>query len=223
MRSGLLFLVLVAALAGCGGGPRQLAGDADGVLVELTVTLSRNFVRDLKNRGPGGPEVVVYEHFGSGFYSPYPYGYRGRRYYSRGYYGDPFWSSGVWVSGPAPTTVHLLAGDGPAEGRLFRTELDYGDNRLIVPVKPGRKVVLTVQAYGGLDGWEEVGSFTADNRPGQVVVLDLKEHPARVGVQDPPAPPMPPPPPGASAPGPSVNPPSSAPPAPSGPPPPPKT
>ena len=187
MRMGLLQIVLAVALAGCGG-PRRLAGDADGVLVELTVTLNRQFVRDLKNRGPGGPQFVVYERFGPTFYHPYPYGYRR---YPPGYYGDPFWGGGVWVSGPAPTTVHLLAGDGPAEGRLFRTHLDYGENRLIVPVKSGRKVVLTVQAYGGLEGWEEVGTFTADNRSGQLVVIDLKEHPPRVGVQDPPAPPPP--------------------------------
>ena len=189
MRTGLVFVILAAALVGCGG-PRQLSGDADGVPVELTVTLSRNFVRDLKNRGPGGPEVMVYEHFGPTFYHSYHHGYR-HPYHGHGYYGDPFWSGGMWVSSPAPTTVNLLAGDGPAEGRLFRTELDYGTNHLIVPVKPGRKVVLTIQAYGGLDGWEEVGSFTADNRPGQVVVLDLKEHPPRVGVQDPPPPPPP--------------------------------
>ncbi len=192
MRNGILFVVLAVLIAGCGG-PRRLAGDSDGVLVELSVTLSRNFVRDLKNRGPGGPDVVVYERFGPTFYHPYPYWHGGPGYYHSppGYYGDPFWGGGVWVSGPAPTTVNLLAGDGPAEGRLFRAELRYGDNRFIVPVKPGRKVVFTIQAYGGLDGWEEVGGFTADNRPGQVVVLDLKEHPPRIGVQDPPAPPPP--------------------------------
>jgi hypothetical protein len=217
-----LVIVALALLAtGCGG-PRQLtlAGDPDGVLVELSVTLGRNFVRDLKNRGPGGPQVVVYERLGPAFYRPYPYRYgpyhRGHYHYAPGYY-DPYWDGGVWVSGPAPTTVHLLAGDGPAEARLFRAELDYGENRLFVPVKPGRKVVLTVQAYGGLDGWEEVGSFTADNRPGQVVVLDLKEHPARIGVQDPPAPPppgappVPPPPPPASPPPPALPPSAAAP------------
>lgn len=191
MRITLVLAGMALVLAGCGE-PRQLAGEAGGVPVELTVTLSRNFVRDLKNRSPNAPEVVVYERFGAGFYHPHPYWHRGHRHYHHhGFYSDPFWSTGVYVSGPASTTVHLLGGDGPAEGRLFRTELDYGSNRLVVPVKPGRKVVLTVQAYGGLAGWEEVGSFTADDRPGQHVTIDLMEHPPRIGVQDPPPPPPP--------------------------------
>jgi hypothetical protein len=196
-RARVWLLAGAAALAGCGG-PRQIAGDPGGVPVAFEVTLSRQFVRDLKNRGPGGREdVVVYQHYGAEWYgTPYYYGRdrRGRLYPIY----DPFWSTGVYVAGPAPTRVHLLAGDGPGQARTFRVELDYGTNSFDVPITPGRKVTLTVQAYGGLDGWEEVGSFTADNRPGQRVVLDLREHAPRITVSDPPPPPppqQPPPPP----------------------------
>jgi hypothetical protein len=46
-------------------------------------------------------------------------------------------------------------------------------------------VTLTVQAYGGHEGWEAVGSFTAANTPGQVVKLDLKEHAPQLRVINP--------------------------------------
>lgn len=189
-------LACAAVLTGCGEPrePRQVAGDAGGVPVAFEVTLSRQFVRDLKNRGPSvRDDTVVFHHYSAGWYGS-PYYVRDSRGHLRPVYRDPYdpyWSTGVWATGPSPTRVHLLAGDGPGQGRTFRVELDYDTNRFEVPITPGRKVTLTVQAYGGLDGWEDVGTFTADNRPGQRVMLDLTEHAPRISVSDPP-PPAPP-------------------------------
>jgi len=185
-----LIAALTLALVGCGGPYHRTAlGDAGGVPVRLEVEISRDFVRDLNNRGPGGREVVVYN---QGFYTGWwgGYGYRGSHgngYCPPGhrYAYDPFWYSNVYWTGPAPTAVYLLGGDGPGQARLLRTELDYGTNFIDVAVRPGRAVTLTVQAYGGHEGWEAVGTFTAADKAGQVVKLDLKEHAPQMRVFNP--------------------------------------
>jgi len=201
----LLISAVAFALGGCGGPYHRTArGDADGVPVRLEVEISRDFVRDLSNRGPGGREVVVYNH---GFYTGWwgGYGYHGHGHCPPGYRYryDPFWYSDVYWTGPAPTAVYLLGGDGPGQARLLRTELDYGTNLIDVAVRPGRAVTLTVQAYGGHEGWEAIGTFIAADKAGQVVKLDLKEHAPHLRVINPdgtvidlsPQPPMGPPPP----------------------------
>lgn len=180
-----LLAAVTIALTGCGGPYHRTArGDPAGVPVRLEVDISRNFVRDLPNRGPGGREVVVYSNGyysgwwgGWGHYGACPPGYR--------YRYDPFWYSDVYWTGPAPTAVYLLAGDGPGQARLLRTELDYGKNLIDLPITPGRRVTLTVQAYGGYEGWEEIGSFTVANQPGQVVLIDLQEHAPHLRVINP--------------------------------------
>jgi hypothetical protein len=179
--------LLTLALAGCGGPYHRVArGDTDGVPVRMEVEISRDFVRDLRNRGPGGREVVVYN---QGFYTGWwgGYGHPGYGTCPPGYRYryDPFWHSSVYWTGPAPTAVYLLGGDGPSQGRLLRTELDYGLNLIDVPIRSGRSVTLTVQAYGGDEGWEVVGTFTAADKPGQVVRLDLKEHAPHMRVTNP--------------------------------------
>jgi hypothetical protein len=208
----ILIAAATLALVGCGGPYHRTArGDADGVPVRLEVEISSQFVRDLRNRGPGGREVVAYNH---GFYTGWwgGYGYHGHGYCPPGYryHYDPFWYSDVYWTGPAPTAVYLLGGDGPGQARLLRSELDYGINLIDVAVRPGREVTLTVQAYGGYEGWEVIGTFIAADKPGQVVKLDLKEHAPVLQVTNPdgtvidrsPMPPMgpPPPPPAQSAP-----------------------
>lgn len=174
----ILIVAVLFALVGCGGPYHRTAkGDTDGVPVRLEVEISREFVRDMNNRGPGGREVVAYN---TGFYTGWwgGYGYHGHSYCPPGhrYAYDPFWHSDVYWTGPAPTAVYLLGGDGPGQARLLRTELDYGTNVIDVAVRPGRAVTLTVQAYGGYEGWEAIGTFTAADKLGQVVKLDLKEH-----------------------------------------------
>lgn len=182
-----LILAVTLALVGCGGPYHRVAkGDTDGVPVRLEVEISRDFVRDLANRGPGGREVVAYNH---GFYTGWwgGYGHHGHAHCPPGYRYryDPFWYSNVYWTGPAPTAVYLLGGDGPGQARLLRTELGYGLNLIDLPVRPGRTVTLTVQAYGGDEGWEAVGTFTAADKPGQVVKLDLKEHAPQLRVINP--------------------------------------
>jgi hypothetical protein len=174
----VILAALSLALVGCGGPYHRTAkGDIGGVPVRLEVEITRDFVRDLPNRGPGGREYVVYN---NGFYSGWwgGYGYPGYGYCPPGYRYryDPFWYSDVYWTGPAPTAVYLLGGDGPGQARLLRTELDYGVNLIDVSIRPGRTVTLTVQAYGGYEGWEALGAFTAADKPGQVVKIDLKEH-----------------------------------------------
>jgi hypothetical protein len=184
----LLIATLALVLAGCGGPYHRTArGDSDGVPVRIEVEISRQFVRDLPNRGPGGREYVVYNHgLYSGWWGGYGHpGYYGYRPPGYRYRYDPFWYSDVYWTGPAPTAVYLLGGDGPGQARLLRTELDYGVNLIDVPVRPGRTVTLTVQAYGGHEGWETIGSFTAADRPGQVVRLDLTEHAPIMRITDP--------------------------------------
>jgi hypothetical protein len=46
-------------------------------------------------------------------------------------------------------------------------------------------VTLTLQAYGGYEGWETVGTFTAADKPGQRVVIDLKEHAPQMRIINP--------------------------------------
>ena len=178
-------LILALVLAGCGGPyVRQAKGDPDGVAMQIEVQISHDYVRDLRNRGPGGREYVAYS---SGFYGGWWGGYRGYGACPPGYRYpyDPFWTSDVYWAGPAPTTVYLLGGDGPGQARLMRTELDYGTNLIDLTVRPGRQVTLTLQAYGGYEGWEEIGRFTAADRPGQRVVIDLKEHAPQLRIFNP--------------------------------------
>ncbi len=191
MRVALILVVLLVMLgfSGCGGPTfRHAQGDPAGALTLIEVELSRQFVRDLRNRGPGGREYVAYN---SGFvgsawggygYRSYPYGYCPPYHHHS---IDPFFSSAASWSGPAPTTVYLLAGDGPGQARLLRTELEYGLTIIDLPIRPGRQVTLTMQAYGGYEGWETLGTFTAADKPGQRVVIDAKEHAPRIIVTNP--------------------------------------
>ncbi len=184
MTAGLTLVALIG-LGGCGGPYRyQLAGDVNGVPVQIEVTISKHFVSDLRNRGPIGRETVVYSR---GFYSGWHGGYGHPGYCPPGYRYryDPFWYSDVYWTGPAPTAIYLLGGDGPSQGRLMRTQLNYGTNIIDVHVRPGRKVTLTVQAYGGIEGWEEIATFTTVNEPGQRVEIDINEHPPHVKIINP--------------------------------------
>ena len=182
----MLALVAVGCLlVGCGGPYyRQVRGDSDGVPVRIEVKLARQFVRDLRNRGPIGRETVIYSR---GFYTGWYGGYGRRGYCPPGhrYRYDPFWYSDVYWTDPAPTQTYLFGGDGPLQARLLRAELQNGDNIIDINVRPGRQVTLTLQAYGGLEGWEELTNFIAADRPGQLITLDCTEHPAHVKIINP--------------------------------------
>ena len=201
---------LAALLLGSGCGNSRIAGDPGGIPVTFHVTISRQFARDLIHRRPGEGAVYAYPAFGFS-----AYGYYGRRCGPYPFY-DPFWGPPVYYGPPSPTAM-LLGGDGPAQGRLFRVELDWGDdNTFTVPIAPGHVVILTVQGYGGVDGWELVGAFTAGAQAGQVVTLDLLEHAPKmtlVGAEPAPLPEIPGPPPPATAPTAPAAPPAPPPPA----------
>jgi hypothetical protein len=183
LRHLFLLASLSFLLISCGGPHyRTATGDVDGVPARIEITLSREFIRDLRNRGPVQRETVVYY---QGFHRRWYGDLSHPRYGHPGYYSDPFWSNDVYWSGPAPTTVNLLAGDGPGQGRLMRTDLDYGTNIISLAIRPKRVVTLTLQAYGGIEGWEEIATFTAAETAGQRVVIDVQEHPPQVTIYQP--------------------------------------
>lgn len=196
-RLALASAALAALLLGSGCGNSRIAGDAGGIPVTFHVTISRQFARDLVHRRPGENAVYAYPTFGFSAYGGY-----GRRCGPYPYY-DPFWGPPVYYGPPSPSAM-LLGGDGPAQGRLFRVELDWGDDTTFtVPIAPGHVGTLTVQGYGSIDGWELVGAFTAGTQPGQSVTLDLLEHAPKmtlVGATPAPLPEIPGPPPPAMAP-----------------------
>lgn len=134
MRRIACLLALLLLAAGCGA--KRRFGDEGGTPVSFRVALDRAFVSEMRNR-QGRVGVGVGAGFGSG--------------------GRSSIGTGVGLSFSS-TTVHLVGGDGPGEGQVFRREIAWGENAFTVPLTPGRTLHLTVQVSGGREGWEAVGS-----------------------------------------------------------------
>ncbi len=153
MRTSIVILILVAiavTLAACGAKRRY--GDEGGTPVAFVVTLDRAFVNGMRNR-QGRVGIGAGAGFGSGGHS----------------------SGGVGLGMSfSATNVDVVGGDGPAQGQVFHRDLEWGENRFSVPLKPGRILHLTVQASGGREGWESVGEV-AIPATGGTVHLDLGE------------------------------------------------
>ena len=151
--------LLLFACAGCAA--KRQEGDADGIPVTFTVHTDRVFFSRMLDRSTSvstGVGVGV----GSG-----------------GMVG-----SGIGIGiGYRATVPWLLAGDHPAEASLFRRELDWGETIFTVPLRAGRKVVLTAQAEGGKEGWETVGEFTVAAQSADEVVLTLDAAGSRIEVK----------------------------------------
>jgi len=145
----LVIAVMASAMLGCGK-PRRY-GDEGGIPIAFSVTLDRAFVSDMRNR-QARPSVGAGVGFGSGGHSSI--------------------GTGVGLSFSA-TTVYILGGDSVGTGNLFRKELEWGENHFTVPLKPGRQLALTVQAQGGREGWEGVGTVYAPAVSGGEVRIEL--------------------------------------------------
>jgi len=140
---------LILVLTGCGT-PRRF-GDVDGTPVLIQVDLERAYVRSLSDRNVGvgvGAGVGV----GSG-------GYR---------------SSGVGIGlSFSSTQVYLLGGDATGQGNVFRKQIAWGTHAFEVPLTPGRTLALTVQAQGGYEGWEGIGTVTVPESGAGTIRIDL--------------------------------------------------
>lgn len=149
----LLTCATVALLLSSCGKPRRF-GDEGGAPTAFTVRLDRAFVNGMKNR-QARPSIGAGAAFGSGGHSSF--------------------GTGVGLTFSS-TVVHLLGGDAPGSGNVFAKELEWGDNSFQVPLTPGRSLTLSVQAAGGREGWESVGTVTAPTEAGSVIHLDLTEN-----------------------------------------------
>jgi hypothetical protein len=145
----LLLLAGLALLALDGCGEARRYGDEGGVPVTFQVHLDRAFVNGMRNR-QGAVGVGVGAGFSSG--------------------GGSAFGTGVGLSFSS-TTVFLLGGDGVGEAGVFRQELKWGDNTFSVPLKPGHTVQFAIQAQGGREGWEGVGSAVIPDGPNPGVTI----------------------------------------------------
>jgi len=128
-------LALVALVA-CAT-PRRF-GDPEGLPITFTVTVERAFFENMHNH-QWSPSVGAGVGLGSG--------------------GGSGAGLGVGL-GFAGTSIYLIGGDAAGQADVFRKELKWGDNTFTVPLRPGRTMVLGVQAEGGRVGWESLGSVT---------------------------------------------------------------
>ncbi|KAH0533739.1 hypothetical protein FGG08_007578 [Glutinoglossum americanum] len=152
----LLPACLLLLCAGCA--EKRKEGDPDGIPVAFTVRTDRAFFSRMLDRS-----TTVSTGLGVGVGSGGMVG------------------SGVGIGfGFHATVPWLLAGDHPAEASLFRRELDWGETTFSVPLRAGRKVVLTAQAQGGKEGWETVGEFTVAAQSADEVVLTLDAAGSRI-------------------------------------------
>ncbi|MBA3938611.1 MAG: hypothetical protein H0X38_14245 [Planctomycetes bacterium] len=146
----LLVLAGVVLFASDGCGEARRYGDEGGVPVTFQVHLERAFVNGMRNR-QGRVGVGVGAGFSSG--------------------GGSAIGTGIGLSFSS-TTVYLLGGDALGEAGVFRQELKWGDNAFSVPLKAGRTIQFAVQAQGGREGWEGVGSVVIPDgaNPGVTIV-----------------------------------------------------
>jgi hypothetical protein len=165
--------LLAAALGGCG--PLRHQGDAGGTAMAVQVHLERGFVHGMHSR-QWAEKARAEASYGGG--------------YGGGHGGTPT-ATGIGVN-LATTTVYLLGGDGPGQAQVFLHELHWGYNDFSVPLRPGRQLVLTVEAEGGREGAESLGRISVPSRGQPRLAVILTAAGAQVLVT--PLPPAPPPP-----------------------------
>jgi hypothetical protein len=174
--AGLLGATLAAALillSGCGDERRY--GDAGAPPVAFTVHLERSFLNGMRN-------MQGHASASAGAVAP-PM-------------GVPSVGGGVGFSF-ASTEVALLGGEGEGDDVLFRRAIFWGDNAFTVPLLPGRRLFLAVEAEGGREGLTSLGELVVPGGASARIVLELVGAGARMVVS--PAPPAPAP--GAQPPG----------------------
>ncbi len=121
----------------CSCGPTRAQGDADGVPVTFTVHAESVFFSRMADHRTSVGSGVGFGVDSGGL------------------------SSGIGLGvGFHGTQAYLLGGEHPGEAGAFRHALSWGDSTFTVPLRSGRRVVLTAQAQDGREGWETVGEFT---------------------------------------------------------------
>ncbi|NRA38706.1 MAG: hypothetical protein HRU15_11240 [Planctomycetes bacterium] len=131
LHSSLLFACAVL-LSSCGS--ERFQGDMDGMPIKFHVMLDRAFVDDMESR-QGQLGSSVQHTVGSGGSST---------------------GVGFGLSFQS-TNVKLYGGDGPGQANIFRQKLKWGLNEFEIPLRPGRKITLSVVVSGGRAGWESIG------------------------------------------------------------------
>jgi hypothetical protein len=160
-------VALTILLGGIGCGTREYAihGDPDGVPVTLSVTFQASAIPAIASKN-GFIRTIIVEREDP-FIGP-------RRHL------DPFpCHSGFGTRYQPATRAVLLAGDGPAQAQLMRVGLEDGANSLAIPIRAGRTVTLTLQTYGGWEGWTQVGKFTV-NEQARVVDVAIDQDGGRI-------------------------------------------
>ncbi len=144
----MISLLMISLLSSCGE-PRRY-GDVGGVDVTLTIEVDRAFFKNMENR-QGRPSAGAGVGFSSG--------------------GASGVGVGVGLSFSS-TQVYLVGGDAVGQSNVFRKELKWGSNTMVVPLTPGRVLHLTAIAEGGRRGWEALGTVTipAESPAFQVVL-----------------------------------------------------
>lgn len=165
MRNRPLALALaVLLLAGCASSRRY--GDPGGIPVAFEVHVERAFFDNMSNHqwstGVGA---------GAGFSN----------------HGSTGLGLGLGL-GFSTTSVYLIGGEGAGEAGVFRKQVSWGDNHFTVPLAPGRSLVLGVQAEGGRQGWESLGSVAIPSGPDPHVRIVLDAGGGKV-ITDPAKPP----------------------------------
>ncbi|MBA3686140.1 MAG: hypothetical protein H0W72_13005 [Planctomycetes bacterium] len=188
MQRLLCAIVLGCLAAGCSSRPALRAnGDPDGVSVSFGVTYDREVLDALMPGGPGFSRNVVVQ---SGYYAGGPWGdpfghpWHHHHHHHHGWYGHGF--VGAPLAYEPSTSLSLLAGDGPAQAQLFRLRVSESSESFSLPIRAGRRVVVTLQASGGRQGWQVLGEF--DAAPGQIVRISLDGSGPRLSITPPPAP-----------------------------------
>lgn len=163
IRTFSAFGIIVIACTGCAA--KRQEGDTDGIPVSFTVRTQQVFFSRMLDRS-----ATVTTGVGVGM------GMGPRRHGMVG--------TGVGVGfGYQGTTAWILGGEHPAEASLFRRELEWGETTFSIPLRPGRKVVLTAQAQGGKEGWETVGEFSVAAQTADEVVLTLDAAGSRIEIK----------------------------------------
>lgn len=153
---------------GCGSrNETVIHGDPGGAPVTLSITYQASAIATLAT-AHGFTRTIVVERQDP-FFGPRSFGRR-----------DPFpWGHGFESRYQPATRAVVLAGDGPAQAQLARVTLRDGLNSFAVPVRAGRKVTLSLQAYGGWEGWVAIGEFTAGSEP-KTIIANIDANGARL-------------------------------------------
>ena len=138
MRLLLLCLAMSICVTGCSD---RLTGDEQGVPVTFQIELAPSYAERHQR------------HFGT-------VNLDDSLSYGGGHHGTAEFGTGYRVS---TTEVALRGGSIPGAANLFEISLSWGENTAVVPLMPGRELYLSVQIYGGRQGFDDLGGYKVDS------------------------------------------------------------